>query len=242
MRLARALLKVATLIALLATALPASAQQQNAVITAPSNGAQLTGVVQIMGTAAHGKFERYELAYSPQNADSWQLIASVQNQINNGSLGTWDTATLQPGVYRLRLRLFRDNNDPIDFVVNNLNIKQGTPTPAATLTPQPGPTIPPSPTRGAGGPTPTVMIVQPPTSTPQSAATPKPGASSASATSGGTRGPSIHVNFASFGQSFCNGALYTGLLFAIWGVVLGLREIGRWVLRLLRTAYSKRQT
>lgn len=245
MRLARVILSAAVLISTLAAVCPAaaapSAQDQSALITSPRDGAQLTGVAQITGNAFHAKFERYELAWASQSApDNWQMIASVNNQItNNGSLGTWDTSQLQPGVYRLRLRVVRNDDRTIDFVVNNLSINQGTPTPAASPTPLPGPTIPPSPTPG-GGATPTVVIAQPPTSTPQVTATTKPGAAAVD-TSSGSRTPSIQINFAGFGQAFCNGALYTFLIFVIWGIIVGVREIARWALRQMRRPPIARQ-
>ena len=238
MRLARVILSSTLLIAALVAAWPVaaapSAQDQPALITSPRDGAQITGVVQITGNAFHAKFEHYELAWALQSSpEDWQMIASVNNQIsNNGSLGTWDTSQLQPGVYRLRLQVVRNDDKTIDFVANNLSINQGTPTPAASPTPVPGPTIPPSPTPGSGA-TPTVIIAQPPTSTPQVVATAKPGAASV-ATPSGPRTPSIQVNFASFGQAFCNGALYTFLIFVVWGIVVGARGIARWTLRRLR--------
>ena len=209
----------------------APSAQDQALITSPRDGAQISGVVQITGNAFHAKFEHYELAWALQSSpEDWQMIASVNNQItNNGSLGTWDTSKLQPGVYRLRLRVVRNDDKTVDFVVNNLSINQGTPTPEASPTPLPGPTIPPSPTPGSGA-TPTVIIVQPPTSTPQVVSTAKPGAASV-ATPGGPRTPSIQVNFASFGQAFCNGALYTFLIFVVWGIVVGARGIARWTWR-----------
>lgn len=238
MRLARFILSCALLIAALAAAWPIaaapSAQDQQALITSPRDGAQITGIVQITGNAFHAKFEHYELTWALQSSpENWQMIASVNNQItNNGSLGTWDTSKLQPGVYRLRLRVVRNDDKTVDFVVNNLSINQGTPTPEASPTPLPGPTIPPSPTPGSGA-TPTVIIAQPPTSTPQVVSTAKPGAASV-VTPGSPRTPSIQVNFAGFGQAFCNGALYTFLIFVVWGIVVGARGIARWTWRRLR--------
>ena len=238
MRLARLFLSATVLIAALVAAWPTAAapsgQDQPALITSPRDGAQLTGVIQITGNAFHAKFHHYELAWALQSApEDWQMIASVNNQItNNGSLGTWDTSQLQSGTYRLRLRVVRDDDKTVDFVVNNLSINQSTPTPAASPTPLPGPTIPPSPTPGSGA-TPTVVVVQPPTSTPQVVATARPGAA-AIATAGGPRTPSIQVNPAGLGQAFCNGALYTFLIFTVWGIVVGVREIARWALRQAR--------
>jgi hypothetical protein len=238
MRLVRILLSAALLITSLLIALPAVAQDQTAAITSPPDGAQLKGVVQIEGTATHGKFHHYELAWAPQNTDDWQQIAFVQNQITNGSLGTWDTTPFPPGVYRLRLRLVFDNDQTRDVVVNNLSINQGTPTPPPSPTSPAEPTDLPIPTTGAIVATPTVVIVQPPASTPQATTTGQPSAGTGSTTPGNPRTPSVQVNFASFGQAFCNGILYTFLLFVAWGTILALRGISRWVLRQLRAPTS----
>lgn len=239
----RLALSAALLMILFVGALPAQAapqaQEPVAVITSPKDGDQLKGVVQIMGTATHSRFDHYELAWAPQSApDNWQLIAVVQNQIVNGSLGTWDTSSLPPGMYRLRLRVVRSTDRETDFIVNNLSINQGTPTPAASPTPLAGPTIPPSPTPGAPAATPTVVIAQPPTATPQPAATKTP-VGTASASTGGSRAASVQINFASFGQAFCNGALYAFLIFLVWGMGLGAREIVRWTLREMRKPASR---
>lgn len=240
MRSARFWLIILLLFANLVAAVPAAAQDQPAVITSPKEGDKLTGVVQIMGTATHGRFAFYELAWAPQSSpDSWQMIATVQNRIVNGSLGTWDTAQLQPGVYRLRLRVVRDNDKSDDSIVNNLSINQGTPTPAASPTPPIGPTIPPSPTLGAAGATPTVAIAQPPTATPQPAAS-KTGTGSTTPT-GGSRTPTIQINFGSFGQAFCSGALYTFFIFVVWGAAVAMRGILRWGLRQVRQSTARRR-
>ena len=234
MRLVRILLSAALFITSLTFALPVAAQNQNAAITSPRDGAQLKGVVQIDGTATHGRFHHYELAWALQNTENWQQIAFVQNQITNGSLGTWDTAPLQPGVYRLRLRLVYNDDRVIDVVVNNLSINQGTPTPPPSPTPTTGPTPTSAPTTGAIVATPTVVIVQPPSATPQAATTAKPAGGTVSTSPGNPLTSSIRINFASFGLAFCNGAWYTFLIFVAWGAILAVRCISRWVLRRLR--------
>jgi hypothetical protein len=240
MRLARSLF-AALLIANLIAAWPAAAQEGQAVITSPREGAELIGVVQITGTATDPRFDHYELAWASQNSpDEWQTFASVQNQVSDGSLGTWDTAQLQPGVYRLRLMVYRSDSSFNYAALNTLSINQSTPTPEAPPTASVGPTIPPPPTEGAAA-TPTVVIVQPPTSTPQAATTGQSSAGAGSDTSGGSRTPSIQVNFASFGQAFCNGILYTFLIFFVWGVVVGMRAIARWAWRHWQTPAPHKQ-
>lgn len=238
MRPARILVSILLLITSLIAFMPAAAapvaQERQAIITSPRDGAQLRGVVQISGTATDPKFDRYELDWAAQSApDNWQLIAIVHNQIMNGSLGTWDTAQLEPGVYMLRLRVVRNEDKYVETVVRDLSVNQSTPTPTPLPTEEIGPTIPPSPTRSAAAATPTVLIVQPPTSTPQVTAAARPGA--AVATPGSTsRTPTVQVNLAGFESAFCNGVLYAFLIFLAWGIVWGGRQIARWVLRQMR--------
>lgn len=242
MRPTRIILFVALFTANLVAALPAAAgpfgQERQAIITSPRDGAQLTGVVQITGTASDSQFDHYELAWAPQSApDNWQTIANVQNQVVNGSLGAWETSQLQPGVYMLRLRVVRGEDRFVETFVRDLSVNQGTPTPTATRTAPVGPTIPPPPSSGTAAATPTVVIAQPPTSTPQVATT-KPGAASVS-TPGSARPSGIQFNLASFQeatqQAFCSGVLYTLLIFLVWGIVVGAREIVRWVWRRMCT-------
>ena len=240
MRPARTLVSILLLFTSLIAFMPASAapvaQERQATITSPRDGAQLTGVVQISGTATDPKFDHYELNWAAQSApDNWQVIAVVHNQIANGSLGTWDTTQLQPGVYLLRLRVVRDEDKSVETVVRDLSINQSTPTPVPSPTEVIGPTIPPSPTRSAAGATPTVLIVQPPTSTPQVTVAAKPGAASISTPGSTSRTPTVQVNLAGFGSAFCNGVLYAFLIFFVWGIIWSGRQIARWVLRQMRT-------
>jgi len=240
MRPARIFLSILLLITSLIAFMPAAAaplaQDRLAIITSPRDGAQLRGVVQISGTATDPKFDHYELTWAAQSAaDNWQVIAVVQNQIVNGSLGTWDTTQLQPGVYLLRLRVVRNEDKSIETVVRDLSVNQETPTPTPVPTEPIGPTIPPLPTQGVVAVTPTVLIVQPPTSTPQVTAAAKPGSVAVSTPSSSARTPTVQVNLAGFGSAFCNGVLYTFLIFMIWGIVWGGRQIARWVLRQMRT-------
>jgi hypothetical protein len=137
------LLLITSLIALMPAAAAPLAQDRLAIITSPRDGAQLKGVVQITGTATDPKFDHYELSWAAQSApDNWQVIAIVHNQIGNGSLGTWDTGTLEAGVYLLRLRVVRDEDKYVETFVRDLSVNQSTPRPPQPTEPI-GPTIRP---------------------------------------------------------------------------------------------------
>jgi hypothetical protein len=213
------------------TAAPAW-QQGQAAITAPASNSKVSGVVQVTGSATHPDFQRYELAWAddPNKSDSWVVFATIQASIENGVLATWNTTQVPDGLYILRLRVVRKDGNYDEVIVRGVQVANSS-QPEATPTALPGPTIPPEPTIGVPAlPTPE-LIIQPPTSTPQPP-TPTPASSSTSDSGAQPLGAtSFNINFGTVQQSFCNGIVYTFGLFFVWGVLLSIRSIIRWVLR-----------
>jgi hypothetical protein len=75
-----------------------------ALITGPAGGSVVSGDVDVIGIAADAYFLRYRLEYGAGSApEDYTLITESTEPIWNGVLGKWDTGTLQPGSYRLRL-------------------------------------------------------------------------------------------------------------------------------------------
>lgn len=246
MRSGRPLLLAIILASLLAiptvTALAAPlAQERQAIITSPRDGAEIKGVVQISGTASDPKFDHYEMAWSSQNApEAWQTFVNAGQPVYNGVLGSWNTTSLPAGTYSLRLRVVRNEDKFSETYIRNLSVNQGTATPAASSTPAATPTGKASPASNPITTPPTVVIVQqPPTATPQAKSTAKPGAAAAS-TPSSPRTPSIQVNVGSFGEAFCNGVLWTVLLFGLWGILWATRKVMFWVLRQMRTTAPRK--
>lgn len=102
-------------------------------------------VVQIIGTATHPQFQRYELYYAPYpvpSDQSWIFIGDAHNnQQPLGLLGTWDSRSVPDGSYALRVRVVKaDGNyldsDPRRVTVANTRPAE-TPTPETPLTPLP---------------------------------------------------------------------------------------------------------
>ncbi|MGC8780681.1 MAG: hypothetical protein ACP5UQ_07435 [Anaerolineae bacterium] len=149
-----------------------SAQGPKPVITQPEPDAAVRGVVQIIGSATHPQFQRYELYYAPYPVPSdnaWIFIGDAHfQQQPAGLLGTWATGGLPDGAYVLRVRVVRQDGNYTDsdprrvFVANKRPIE--TPTPAVT----PQPTAVPTPLP----PTPTVVIAVPTVQLPRAAITP----------------------------------------------------------------------
>jgi hypothetical protein len=145
---------------------PARAQDQGvAVITTPLEGAAVSGLVPIAGSATHPEFRRYEVAfaYSPNPTDTWFVIGGpATTPVANDVLVRWDTGQISDGLYILRLRVFYGNDTFLETFVPNIRVQNATPTPAppATLTPEAGlPTATVAPTQA--------VIALPPTSTPR---------------------------------------------------------------------------
>ena len=72
-------------------------------ITSPKPGSQISGSVDLTGTVNIPDFGFYKYEVAPLNSDVWATIAANRQPVVNGVLGHWDTTTLNPGDYQLRL-------------------------------------------------------------------------------------------------------------------------------------------
>lgn len=200
--------------------------QGTAAITSPLEGAVVSGLVPLLGTATHPQFQLYELAfgYDPNPTDTWFSIGDpAATQIVNEVLGRWDTTGVTDGTYILRLRVYWSDRDFMETFVRGVRIQNSTPTPlaAVTETPPPAPTINPvTPTQTAGA---QPVIVLPPTST----ARPTPGPAGLIGGDGGSSTLPAGLNAKSLGDAFLDGVRITFAVFALMGVYVGLRALWR---------------
>jgi hypothetical protein len=72
-------------------------------ITAPKAGTEISGIVDIQGTADIPNFGFYKYEVAPLNSDTWATISAGRDVVVDKSLGKWDTTALTPGDYQLRL-------------------------------------------------------------------------------------------------------------------------------------------
>jgi len=72
-------------------------------ISSPEAGQELSGTVDVQGTASIQDFGFYKYEVAPLGADTWATISAGRDRVNEGSLGQWDTSSLSPGDYQLRL-------------------------------------------------------------------------------------------------------------------------------------------
>jgi hypothetical protein len=72
-------------------------------ITTPENGAQVGGVVEIIGTADIPNFGFYKFEIKRPDETIWLTIQAGNTIVRNDKLGDWDTSRLIPGEYQLGL-------------------------------------------------------------------------------------------------------------------------------------------
>lgn len=88
------------------TPVPIAACSNIAQITSPRVGAELSGRVEIYGTAAAPDFNFYKVEYHREGEpeDAWHSISDIhKNQVANGLLDVWDVGGFPAGNYRLKL-------------------------------------------------------------------------------------------------------------------------------------------
>jgi hypothetical protein len=195
-----------------------------AVITSPTDGQQLFGLINVTGSAEHPTaFDSYTLEYNDQSDPNaaWLLVQpAVQQQTQNGVLGTWNTNMIPDGVYRLRLRVFLTDGQSQEFTVSNLRVVNTAPTPIPTTA---AGVSDPALNAPVAGPSPTSPIEQPPSSNPVAGDTtvldPTGGESAPlEAVSSGSRAEkSTRINTERVRGAFCAGVYIT---FGIFGMML----------------------
>ncbi len=125
---------------------------QNVVITSPTEGSTVNGIVPIVGSVGFPNFEHYDLQYGrgQHPAGAWEWISGPhQAQVTNGQLGEWNTGGLDDGDYTLKITAYGQGGGSTDYKVHvrvQNNAPTLTPTPGITETPTPAITETPLPT------------------------------------------------------------------------------------------------
>ncbi|MFL7840518.1 MAG: transglycosylase domain-containing protein [Candidatus Promineifilaceae bacterium] len=130
----------------------ASTPRPKAEIAQPANGANITDVVAVIGTATGPNYTGYQVDYGLGHApEGWGGISGRQPYVvENGFLTEWDTTLINnEGPVTLRLRIFGPDNpftpedDPVTLEKRTLLTliqPTATPTPTSTATPTATPT------------------------------------------------------------------------------------------------------
>ena len=72
-------------------------------ITAPEPGDQVSGTVEITGTASVPNFGFFKYEVAPMGSQNWATISAAREPKVNEVLGSWNTSSLTNGDYFLRL-------------------------------------------------------------------------------------------------------------------------------------------
>jgi hypothetical protein len=86
----------------LAQGQPPQCANAGSVITRPGNGARVNGLVEFNGTAAIENFDYYKFELRLPNGQ-WAYLSHYPAAVNQGVLGFWNSDTVAPGEYDLRL-------------------------------------------------------------------------------------------------------------------------------------------
>lgn len=208
--------------------------QAKARILAPVSGATVSGIVQIEGTASLGDFVRYELAVAPNGTQGWGSIGGGQQQVVNGQLGVWDSASVADGAYAIRLRVVDITSNYCEAVVSNIGVQNSRPTDVPTAAETPTPQETEAPPIQNAVPTPRPTTPAPDEGTPEATATSASAAPSRTpeASEGGIAGiqfeqviDAVTNFFTALGRIFLFGVIAMAGIFFLVGVVYFVRRV-----------------
>jgi hypothetical protein len=218
-------------------------QEVRPVIAQPEQDAPVRGVVQIIGTAVHPEFQRYELYYAPwpvPSDQSWVFIGDAHfSQQPLGLLGTWDSRSVPDGTYALRVRVVKQDgnysdSDPRRVLAVNTRQPE-TPTPSVTEAPTEAPVeLPPTPTVVIE--VPTVIVDLPtiqPTETPESNETAAIAAPGGTGDAGATSVVEV-LGVSRLVATVKKTALYTAGGLAVIGAFFAVKGVLGWLWHLVR--------
>lgn len=227
-----------------------AAQEPRPIIAQPAQNAAVRGEVQIVGSATHPQFQRYELYFAPwpPSDQSWVFIGDAHfNPVQLGLLGTWDSRSVTDGTYGLRVRVVKQDGNYIDSeprTVEVANFRQvASPTPEVVEA-----TAEPLPTPVEEAPAPTVEVVVPtieapptvqrPTPTPEPEATPILAAGSGTnAGQTGAKPASVTdqlFNTARLADTVKKAAMYTVAAFVLIGAFFAVKALLVWLWQKIR--------
>ncbi|TEU19076.1 MAG: hypothetical protein E3J25_00425 [Anaerolineales bacterium] len=220
-RLAIGLMLVAVVVASRRTTVRAEpVQQQSQVqITSPEVSQEIRGIVPIIGSALVPDFQYYKVEYgNGPDPSQWFPIGSMpEAPVVNGQLAIWDTTRLPDGVYSLRLRAVKRDGNYGEFFVRQVVIVNARPTHTPTSEPSPTPTAAAPTVSATPRATATLQIIAPSAALSPPTATPT--------LSRPQQRQVLPVDPKDWQQAFCYGALATGAVFVLLGIVFGLRRL-----------------
>jgi hypothetical protein len=92
-------------------------------LTSPTAGQELSGRVTLEGSADVPNFGFYKFEYAPLGTETWSAIQAWREPKRQEELGWWDTSTITPGDYLLRLVVTDNEGNPLAACVVPVRIK-----------------------------------------------------------------------------------------------------------------------
>lgn len=90
----------------------------------PTNGDSISGIYVLKGTVNVQNLGYYKFEYAPSDSENWTTIAAGNRAIIDEPLGgSWDTSSLTPGEYKLRLVVTNNQNEPMPECIINITIQ-----------------------------------------------------------------------------------------------------------------------
>lgn len=99
------------------------------IISSFNAGDEIGGQVIISGTVDLPNFGFYVYQYAPRGSDEWTTISAGDKPVRNDAIGAWDTTSLVPGDYLLRILVTDNLNTPFPPCVFPVRIIPPTPRP-----------------------------------------------------------------------------------------------------------------
>ena len=92
-------------------------------LTSPEPGQEVSGTVTLVGTVDVENFGFYKYEVSPQGTEAWATISAGRKAVRNDELGLWDTSTLTPGDYQLRLEITDNQGQALPPCVISIRVR-----------------------------------------------------------------------------------------------------------------------
>jgi hypothetical protein len=221
------------------------AQEPKPVIAQPEQDAAVRGVVQLVGSAVHPQFQRYELYYAPWPVPSdqaWIFIGDAHFQQQPlGLLGTWDSRSVPDGAYGLRVRVVKQDGNYYDSEPRRVLVANARALPTATpIATEEAPTAEPTTLPTALPATATIVVeipaIQSPTPIATSAPKPSPTPGVSSGVDQGTTLAAVEsiLSPARLLDVAKKAAVYTAGFFLVLGLFFGLKALLVWLVHLIR--------
>jgi len=198
------------------------AQQIQVRIDAPETGAEVRGLVPVIGSASVPNFNFYKIEFGVgPNPAQWAQIGALHDRpVLNGQLEVWDTAKLPDGVYSLKLQAVKKDGNYEEFYVRQVTIANTRPTATRTETATPRALATPfvlTPVASMPSVTATLRVMTPTAALALPTATPT--------LSRPVPREVLPLDPKGWAQAFCFGAVAMGAVFVLLGIVFGLRRL-----------------